>query len=52
MSNYKIIREEIEKIPWVDAGLYSMELALEVAHDLMHRTAESLYPRRDTIPTV
>ena len=27
----------------VTSGLYSYDLALEIAHDIMHRTAESLY---------
>ena len=27
----------------VESGLYSYDLALEIAHDIMHRTAESLY---------
>ena len=27
----------------VDAGLYSFDLALQVAHDIMHRTAETLF---------
>ncbi len=30
----------------VDSGIYSLETALEVAHNLMHRTAEALFPRR------
>ena len=27
----------------VDNGLYSYDLALQVAHDIMHRTAETLF---------
>lgn len=29
----------------VDAGLYSQELAIEIAHDIMHRSAEKLFGR-------
>lgn len=33
----------------VDAGLYAMSLALDIAHDIMHRTAEALYGEPSTV---
>lgn len=45
MADAPLTRDMVAKVLAckVDQGLYTYELALEIAHDIMHRSAEALY---------